>query len=78
MPAKARIIKSAAEGRRRRAEEWKRFRRDYLFSQSDLASALGCSRRTITNVESAERTPLPRIQRAFRDLRLAQKRLVAA
>jgi len=51
-----------------RAEEFRKFRRDYLFSQGHLAQALKCSRRTIVNVEGAFRKPHHDLLRRFRIL----------
>jgi DNA-binding XRE family transcriptional regulator len=50
-------------------EEWKLFRSTYFYSQGALASALGCSRRTVQLVESG-RTLKPRrnLQQRFRQL----------
>jgi DNA-binding XRE family transcriptional regulator len=62
------------EQKRRRAKEWRKFRKDFLYSQADLAEALSISRRTVVSVESGVVTPLPRIQRAFRNL-VRQERL---
>jgi DNA-binding XRE family transcriptional regulator len=52
---------------RQRAKEWQAFRRDYLYTQAELAQAMGCAKRTVTNVES-EVTVCPSftIQRKFR------------
>jgi len=63
------------ENQRQRAEralEWRQFRRDFLFSQSNLAEALICSRRTVVSVEGAKEVinPHPDLLRRFRDLRL--------
>jgi DNA-binding XRE family transcriptional regulator len=55
--------------KQRRATEWKQFRQTYLYSQSDLAYAIGCSVRTVRKVEAGGCIPLPRFQRRFRDLR---------
>ncbi len=60
-----------------RASEFKRFRRDYLYSQRYLADALQCSRRTIVAIESMEViNPHVDLLRKFRDLkqRLEQDR----
>ena len=48
------ISREDIQKRTARAEEWKQFRRDFLYSQSHLAAALNCSRRTVTAVENAE------------------------
>jgi DNA-binding XRE family transcriptional regulator len=62
------VTAAMIEERRTRAREWKKFRRDYLYSQENLATALGIGRRTITAIEAGECNPTPRILRAFRDL----------
>jgi DNA-binding transcriptional regulator YiaG len=54
--------------RRKRAAEWRQFRQDYLFSQSNLAAALQCSKRTVQNVEAGASTPMLALQRRFRAL----------
>ena len=64
--------------RLRTAREWKAFRRNFLFSQNNLATALGISRRTVTNVEAGECIPSLKAQRAFRDLKRQQEREAAA
>jgi DNA-binding XRE family transcriptional regulator len=64
--------------KRRRAKEWKTFRRNHLYSQVHLAAAIGCAVRTVSKVESGHSIPSLRIQRAFRDLVREQKRLAAA
>jgi DNA-binding XRE family transcriptional regulator len=61
-----------------RAAEWKKFRRDYLFSQRNLADALRCSRRTIVSIEGGvTMNPHPELLRRFRDLKRAEKERVA-
>jgi hypothetical protein len=40
--------------RDQRAAEWRRFRRDHLFSQRQLAEELRCCRRTVVAVERKE------------------------
>jgi DNA-binding XRE family transcriptional regulator len=56
---------------RQRAAEWKRFRRDYLFTQKALADALPCSVRTVASIESGKEVASPSLDllRSFRDLR---------
>jgi len=39
-----------------RAAGWKTFRREFLFSQLQLADVLGISRRTIVSIEGAKTT----------------------
>jgi DNA-binding XRE family transcriptional regulator len=46
--------------RQQRAAEWKQFRRDFLYSQDNLADALQCSRRTITGIEGGKEVIRPR------------------
>ena len=57
-----------------RAKIWLAFRRDYLFSQRDLAAALSCSLRTVQAIEGEETVPQARVQRRFRDLKRKQER----
>jgi hypothetical protein len=59
-----------------RAREWKTFRRDYLFSQRNLATALQCSRRTVVSVEGGKEVlnPHPDLLRRFRDLKRQQEK----
>jgi DNA-binding XRE family transcriptional regulator len=53
-----------------RAADWKEFRKIYLFSQSDLARTLGCSRRTVVAIEGAAvMSPRFSLLRRFRDLK---------
>jgi DNA-binding XRE family transcriptional regulator len=62
-----------------RASKWKQFRRDYLYSQPNLAYALDCSRRTIVSIEGGETiNPHPDLLRRFRDLRRKHERDEAA
>jgi hypothetical protein len=53
----------------RLAAEWRRFRRDFLFSQTELAAFLKCSLRTVVSVEGGSGLPQARFQRRFRDLK---------
>jgi DNA-binding XRE family transcriptional regulator len=60
------------------ALEFKSFRRRFLFSQQNLADALGCSRRTVVSIEGgATMYPHPGLLRAFRDLKRAEAARVA-
>ena len=61
-------IKQEMEERQARANEWKAFRKDHLFTQTALAEALGISRRTVQYVERAEYTPQPETIGAMRSL----------
>jgi DNA-binding XRE family transcriptional regulator len=45
------------EVRKKRAEDWKSFRKENLFTQRRLAETLGVSRRTIQQIEGAYITP---------------------
>jgi DNA-binding XRE family transcriptional regulator len=67
-----------ADERRRRAREWKKFRRDYLFSQAALAETLGITRRTVCSIEQGAVVPTFRVQKLFRDLVREQKRQAVA
>jgi DNA-binding XRE family transcriptional regulator len=60
---------------RQRAAEWKRFRRDYLFTQKALADALHCSIRTVASVESGREVAEPSLDllRRFRNLRRSEE-----
>jgi DNA-binding XRE family transcriptional regulator len=71
------IFRENQKQRALRAAEWRKFRRDYLFSQQELGEALGISRRSVQKVEAGESTPLPRTQRAFRDLKKAEAERLA-
>jgi DNA-binding XRE family transcriptional regulator len=58
-----------------RAEEWKAFRRNFLYSQADLATALRCARRTIVGIEIGETlNPHPSLLKRFRNLQMAEER----
>jgi hypothetical protein len=80
MPAlsSAKSWKAINDAKRCRAQMWKAFRRDYLFSQRDLAAALKCSLRTVQAIEGEEVVPQARIQRRFRDLKSKQEKLASA
>jgi DNA-binding XRE family transcriptional regulator len=60
---------------RQRAAEWKRFRRNYLFTQKTLADALHCSIRTVASVESGREVAEPSLDllHKFRDLRRSEE-----
>ena len=66
------LSRESQKQRSERAAEWKQFRRDFLFSQGNLADALGCSRRTVVAVEGGKEVTSPHydLLRKFRDLRL--------
>ncbi len=59
------------KARAHRRDEWRDFRRDFLFTQARLADALGIDRRTVQKIEAAETTPLPIILEKFADLKAA-------
>jgi DNA-binding XRE family transcriptional regulator len=46
--------------REARAKEFRQFRRNFRYSQTNLAAALKCSRRTIVSVESGDEVVRPR------------------
>jgi len=69
---------SAIQERINRANEWKTFRKTFLFSQRNLADAIHLSRRTIQAIEAARVNPQYSTQRKFRDLRIAQERTSSA
>jgi DNA-binding XRE family transcriptional regulator len=62
-----------------RATEWREFRQRYLFTQTALADALLCCRRTVMSIESGREVinPHPDLLRRFRDLKRQQERAVA-
>lgn len=62
---------------RQRADQWKSFRRNFLFSQKALADYLHCSIRTIASIESGTEVISPRadLLRKFRDLKREQQRM---
>jgi DNA-binding XRE family transcriptional regulator len=66
--------------RERRAQEWKTFRLHFLYSQSNLAEAIKCSRRTVVSVESGSEVIRPNVEllRRFRELKLDCKRQLRA
>lgn len=51
--------------RKQRAVAWKKFRRDYLFTQRKLAEMVGVSRRTVQLIEAGKLTPRPSTLRLF-------------
>jgi transcriptional regulator with XRE-family HTH domain len=59
----------------KRAAEWKRFRRDYLYLQKSLADALHCSVRTVASIESGKEvvSPSADLLRRFRDLKRSEE-----
>jgi len=64
---------------RERAEEWRSFRKQFLYSQGNLAQALRCSRRTVSAVESGREVFNPGVGllRRFCDLKLRYERAAA-
>lgn len=58
-------FRDSEEVRRQRAEEWRRFRRDNLFSQRRFCEVLGIARRTLQQIEMARITPHPATLRKF-------------
>jgi predicted transcriptional regulator len=61
-----------------RADEFKNFRRDYLFSQGHLATAIRCSRRTISAIEAGTVIfPHVGVLKRFRELRQKYERAAA-
>jgi DNA-binding XRE family transcriptional regulator len=51
--------------RRERSDEWRRFRRDHLFTQKKLGEIIGVSRRTIQEIEAARISPHAETLRVF-------------
>jgi DNA-binding XRE family transcriptional regulator len=58
--------------REARAAEVRKFRRDFLYSQVDLAAALKCSRRTVVSIESGKEVIRPnwKLLRRFASIKL--------
>jgi hypothetical protein len=74
-PPRPKATPEEVKASRRRALEWKSFRRDFLFSQASLADHLKCGIRTIAAIEHAETiNPHPDLLRRFRILRVRQER----
>jgi DNA-binding XRE family transcriptional regulator len=55
--------------RLRRQKEWRKFRKDYMFTQRRLADLLGCSRRAVQDIEAARTTARANTQRSFAALK---------
>lgn len=55
--------------RQTRRQEWTRFRKEFLFTQTKLADVLGISRRTVQFIEAGELTPLTSTLRRFNALK---------
>jgi DNA-binding XRE family transcriptional regulator len=53
----AKLSREQLQDRRARAKEWADFRKNFLFSQRRLAEIVGCSRRTVVNIEAGAVTP---------------------
>lgn len=51
--------------RRRRANQWRRFRQDHQFTQKRLADIVGISRRTVQQIEAGNINPHPITLRRF-------------
>jgi DNA-binding XRE family transcriptional regulator len=58
--------------REARAAEWRGFRRNFLYSQENLAAVLRCSRRTVVSIESGKEVIRPnwKLLRRFASLKL--------
>jgi DNA-binding XRE family transcriptional regulator len=78
--ANAQLTPAQKTERRRRAEQFRAFRREHLLSQTDLADQMGTGRRTIAAIELCEVEPAIRTLRKFNMLRtkLERKAAVAA
>lgn len=48
-----------------RSQEWRKFRKDHLFTQIKLAEVLGLSRRTVQLIETGKVDPFPNTLRKF-------------
>ena len=75
------VLKPSEQDHLRRAflaQEFKSFRRRFLFAQRELADALGCSRRTIVSIEGGvTMNPRPELLRRFRDLKRKEQEATA-
>jgi DNA-binding XRE family transcriptional regulator len=71
MPIAAHPSTEALKQARMRASEWKQFRKDFLYSQGNLARSLGCCRRTVASIESGRESIHPSVEilRRFRTLK---------
>jgi hypothetical protein len=58
----------------KRAQEWRRFRSRFLFTQRDLATQLRCHPCTVTRVENRRTIPKLRTQRRFLILKRREER----
>lgn len=54
--------------RKKRAKEWKEFRKNHLFTQKKLAEVLGISRRTIQMIENSRVSPKMTVLGSMRTL----------
>jgi DNA-binding XRE family transcriptional regulator len=52
-----------------RREEWRKFRKDHLFTQVKLAEVLDLSRRTVQLIEAGKVSPFPDTLRKFQALK---------
>jgi DNA-binding XRE family transcriptional regulator len=64
--------------REARIVEWRKFRKDHLFTQVKLAEVLGLCRRTVQLIEKGKVTPLPSTQRLFNALKVKHQHEEAA
>ena len=62
------ITPADLEERRQRRDEWRSFRKKFLYSQRSLAAELKISIRYLQYVEAAAATPTLNHQKLFRDL----------
>lgn len=62
------------DDREKRAAEWKKFKKDNLFTEVRLAEILGVSRRTVQMVLAARVTPQPGTIRKWNALTLKYRR----
>jgi DNA-binding XRE family transcriptional regulator len=69
MMARAKPTAEDIDERRARAQLWKLFRKDNLFTQIKLAKVLRLSRRTVQQIEGAKVTPHPETIRVFASLK---------
>lgn len=70
----------AVKEARARAQEWKTFRKDFLYSQKYLAQTLDCGLRTVAAIESGREVIAPHydLLRRFRDLKAKMQKAYGA
>jgi transcriptional regulator with XRE-family HTH domain len=66
---KAKTLKESLKVRQKRGEEWRKFRKDHLYTQRRFAEALSCSPRTVQYTENGTTTPILGLLRRFEALK---------